>query len=82
VSSPARLLVGRQGIFTGDFELVAYELLFRAPGRLGLRVDLWNQAQQDRATDHVIAAAFRDAPDIAPGLPVSINFTRSYLIGF
>ena len=76
-----RVLVGRQGIFSGAFELVAYELLFRAPGRLGLRVDLWNQSQQNRATDHVIAAAFRDGPDIAPELAVSINFTRSYLVG-
>ena len=75
------MLVGRQGIFTGTFELVAYELFFRAPGRLGLRVDLWNQTQQDRATDHVIAAAFREGADIAPNHPVSINFTRSYLVG-
>jgi EAL and modified HD-GYP domain-containing signal transduction protein len=59
---------------------VAYELLFRAPGRSGLRIDLWNQRQQDRATEHVIAAAFLDGPDIAPSLPVSINFTRSYLV--
>jgi EAL and modified HD-GYP domain-containing signal transduction protein len=76
-----RVLVGRQGIFTAARELVAYELLFRAPGRMGLRIDLWNQRQQDRATEHVIAAAFRRDPDIAPDLPVSINFTRSYLVG-
>jgi EAL and modified HD-GYP domain-containing signal transduction protein len=75
-----RILVGRQGIFTGSRELVAYELLFRAPGRLGLRIDLWNQRQQDRATEHVIAAAFLPGPDIAPGLVVSINFTKSYLV--
>ena len=75
-----RVLVGRQGIFTGSRELVAYELLFRAPGRLGLRIDLWNQRQQDRATEHVIAAAFLAGPDIAPGRVVSINFTRSYLV--
>ena len=79
-AAQTRVLVGRQGIFTDDRELVAYELLFRAPGRLGLRIDLWNQRQQDRATEHVIAAAFLDGPDIAPGLPVSINFTRSYLV--
>lgn len=72
--------MGRQGIFTAARELVAYELLFRAPGRSGLRIDLWNQRQQDRATEHVIAAAFLDGPDIAPSLPVSINFTRSYLV--
>lgn len=75
-----RVLVGRQGIFTADRRLVAYELFFRAPGRQGLRIDLWNQHQQDRATEHVIAAAFGTGPDIAPGLPVTINFTRSYLL--
>jgi EAL and modified HD-GYP domain-containing signal transduction protein len=74
------VLVGRQGIFTGSFELAAYELLFRAPGRLGLRIDLWNQRQQDRATEHVIAAAFHGDTPIAPHLPVTINFTRSYLV--
>ena len=79
-AAQTRILVGRQGIFNDDFELIAYELLFRAPGRLGLRIDLWNQRQQDRATEHVIAAAFLDGPDIAPNLPVSINFTRSYLV--
>ena len=79
-AAETRILVGRQGIFTGDRELVAYELLFRAPGRLGLRIDLWNQRQQDRATEHIIAAAFGNRPDIAPGLAVSINFTRSYLV--
>lgn len=79
-ATQTRVLVGRQGIFTSDRELVAYELLFRAPGRLGLRIDLWNQRQQDRATEHVIAAAFRDGPDISPERPVSINFTRSYLV--
>lgn len=75
-----RVLVGRQGIFTANHGLFGFELLFRAPGRTGLRIDLWNQRQQDRATEHVIAAAFLDGPDIAPSLPVSINFTRSYLV--
>ena len=79
-AAQTRILVGRQGIFNAEFELLAYELLFRAPGRLGLRIDLWNQRQQDRATEHVIAAAFLDGPDIAPDRPVSINFTRSYLV--
>jgi len=75
-----RVLVGRQGIFTAARDLVGYELLFRAPGRQGLRVDLWNALQQDRATEHVIAAAFAEGPDIGPSLPVFINFTRSYLV--
>lgn len=79
-ATETRVLVGRQGIFTAARELVAYELLFRAPGRQGLRVDLWNARQQDRATEHVIAAAFAAGPDITPELPAFINFTRSYLV--
>ena len=75
-----RILLGRQGIFTADHDLVAYELLFRAPGRVGLRVDLWNARQQDRATEHVIAAAFH-APQRPPiDLLAFVNFTRSYLV--
>jgi c-di-GMP-related signal transduction protein len=61
-------------------DLVAYELLFRAPGHSGLRIDLWNQRQQDRATEHVIAAALHGDSPIAAARPVSINFTRSYLM--
>ncbi|WP_297084834.1 EAL and HDOD domain-containing protein [uncultured Demequina sp.] len=75
-----RVLLGRQGIFTADRELVGYELLFRAPGQIGLRVDLWSARQQDRATEHVIAAAFH----VAGGQPLDrvgfVNFTRSYLV--
>jgi EAL and modified HD-GYP domain-containing signal transduction protein len=74
------LLVGRQGIFRADFSLAAYELLFRAPGRPGLRIDLWNSTQQDRATEHVIATAFHRGVDIAPGAPTFVNFTRGYLL--
>jgi EAL and modified HD-GYP domain-containing signal transduction protein len=74
------VLVGRQGIFTAHRELAGYELLFRAPGRMGLRVDLWNARQQDRATEHVLAAAFMEGGDITSGLPAFVNFTRSYLV--
>lgn len=75
-----RVLLGRQGIFTPDRGLYGYELLFRAPGRMGLRVDLWNARQQDRATEHVIAAAFH-APECEPiDMLAFINFTRSYLV--
>ena len=75
-----RVLLGRQGIFTADRSLFGYELLFRAPGRIGLRVDLWNALQQDRATEHVIAAAFH-APECGPLDRLGfVNFTRSYLV--
>lgn len=75
-----RVLVGRQGIFRRDLSLAGFELLFRAPGRLGLRVDLWNPDQQNRATEHVLAAAFFGGPDLGHGLPLFVNCTRSYLV--
>lgn len=75
-----RVLLGRQGIFSRGRELLGFELLFRAPGREGLRVDLWNARQQDRATEHVLAAAFFGGADISEGLPLFVNFTRSYLV--
>jgi c-di-GMP-related signal transduction protein len=74
------VLVGRQGIFRHDFSLAAYEMLFRAPGRLGLRIDLWNSTQQDRATEHVIAATFHRGVDVTGDVPAFINFTRGLLL--
>ncbi|HEX7589917.1 MAG TPA: EAL domain-containing protein [Demequinaceae bacterium] len=79
-STVPRVLLGRQGIFSDARELVGFELLFRAPGREGLRVDLWNARQQDRATEHVLAAAFFGGADVSEGLPLFVNFTRSYLV--
>jgi EAL and modified HD-GYP domain-containing signal transduction protein len=79
-STRRRVLVGRQGIFRADFSLAAYEMLFRAPGRLGLRIDLWNSTQQDRATEHVIAATFHRGVAVADGVPAFINFTRGLLL--
>lgn len=75
-----RVLVGRQGIFSADLGLAAYEMLFRAPGRQGLRIDLWNSTQQDRATEHVIAATFHRRLDVVGEVPAFINFTRGYLL--
>ncbi len=66
---PRRVLLGRQGIFTVARELCGFELLFRAPDRAGLRIDLWNARQQDRATEHVLAAAFFAGPDVSEGPP-------------
>ncbi len=79
-SAVPRVLLGRQGIFSDTRELVGFELLFRAPGREGLRVDLWNARQQDRATEHVLAAAFFGGVDVSEGLPLFVNCTRSYLV--
>lgn len=79
-SERLRILVGRQGIFREDLSLAAYEMLFRAPGRMGLRIDLWNSTQQDRATEHVIAATFHRDVEVVGSLPAFINFTRGYLL--
>jgi len=37
-----RPVIGRQAIFDRERRVFGYELLFRAPGRLNLRIDLWN----------------------------------------
>lgn len=79
-SSQRQVVVGRQAIFTSDRSVFGYELLFRAPGRLNLRIDLWNSWQQDRATEHVLAAAFLHGNDITDNLPSFVNFTRTYLL--
>ena len=78
--SPRAVVVGRQAIFDRERSVFGYELLFRAPGRLNLRIDLWNSWQQDRATEHVLAAAFLHGEDITDSLPSFVNFTRSYLL--
>jgi EAL and modified HD-GYP domain-containing signal transduction protein len=79
-SSPRQVVVGRQAIFDRDRSIFGYELLFRAPGRINLRIDLWNPWQQDRATEHVLAAAFFHGTDISGKLPSFVNFTRTYLL--
>lgn len=75
-----RALVGRQGIFTASGDIAGHELLYRATGLEGARVDLWPRRLQDRATEHVIAAAFWRHPDITTPHPAFINVTRSYLL--
>lgn len=78
---PDPIHVGRQGVYTSDGGLFGYELLFRAAGLPGAHVDQWTAAEQDLATEHVIAAAFHQGRDITNGLDVSVNFTGSYLLG-
>ncbi|WP_062378552.1 EAL and HDOD domain-containing protein [Demequina pelophila] len=79
---PPRLpaLVGRQGIFTADGERAGYELLYRAHLHDTSRVDLWPADAQDRATEHVIAAAFWRSPDITVPHPAFVNVTRGFLM--
>lgn len=72
--------MGRQGVFDAAGVLQGYELLFRAAGLKGARVDLWGAEDQNLATEHVIAAAFHQGTDVSNGRDVSINFTGEYLI--
>ncbi len=73
-------IVGRQGIFSRAGEVRGHELLYRAPGHDSLPIDMWPPRLQDRATEHVIAAAFWRDPDITAPHPAFINFTRTYLL--
>ncbi len=75
-----RALVARQGIFTRDGDARGHELLYRASGGTPVPVDRWCADDQDRATEHVLAAAFWRHPDITSPLPAFVNFTGSYLV--
>lgn len=76
----ARVHVARQGIFTHAGEIAGHELLYRTAGHHGLAIDQWPARLQDRATEHVIAAAFWREPDITAPHPAFINVTRSFLL--
>ncbi|WP_052405529.1 EAL domain-containing protein [Demequina mangrovi] len=77
---PPRALVGRQGIFTRDGDPRGHELLYRAEHPAPTSVDRWSAEDQDRATEHVIAATFFRHPDITAPLPAFVNFTGTYLL--
>jgi c-di-GMP-related signal transduction protein len=79
-SSPAPTLVGRQGVYLADGSLCGYELLFRAAGQQGAQADLWDECDQDLATEHVIAAGFHQGVDVTDGRDASVNFTGAYLL--
>jgi EAL and modified HD-GYP domain-containing signal transduction protein len=80
-SAPAGLVrnvrVGRQGIYDGTRQLLAYELRFRAQDGGG------DAAAGERATTQVISSTFGTfgLDNIANGRPVFINFTRPFLTG-
>ena len=78
-----RVLLGRQGIFTGAGAVFGYELYFRSPHPAPLHVDHWTAEQQDEATAHVVHATFTGpgVTSVARDRRVFVNFTRSYLVG-
>ena len=77
-----RMLLGRQGIFTGSGDVFGYELFFRSPHPAPLHVDHWTQDQQDHATAHVLHATFAGpgVTSVAGDRRIFVNFTRSYLV--
>lgn len=77
-----RVLLGRQGIFSGAGDVFGYELYFRSPHHAPLHVDHWTAEQQDSATAHVIHATFAGpgVSSVARDRRVFVNFTRSYLV--
>lgn len=77
-----RVLVGRQTIFAHEHRVHGYELFFRSATRGHVHVDRWSARQQDRATGHVISAAFSGAGlrSLAADRHVFVNFTRSFLV--
>lgn len=78
-----RVLLGRQGIFTGRGDVFGYELCYRSDDRTAAQVSEGRSAeQQDHATRHVIRAAFAGpgVSSVARDRRVFVNFPRSYLV--
>lgn len=77
--TPAR--VGLQGIHDAQRRIVAYELLFRAPGATS--ASLHGVEENDRATAQVITSTFGEfgAQEIADGNVLFLNTTRAFFTG-
>ncbi|RYV52551.1 EAL domain-containing protein [Pengzhenrongella frigida] len=77
-----RMLLGRQGIFTGSGDVLGYELYFRSPHPAPLHVDHWTAEQQNAATAHVLHTTFAGpgVSSVAGDRRIFVNFTRSYLV--
>ncbi|WP_028046691.1 EAL domain-containing protein [Cellulomonas sp. URHE0023] len=78
-SSPARLPIARQPIWTSDGRLFGNEFLYRSANGLPAQVDRWRSDRQDVATASVLDVLFGDGP---PGdhHPAFVNVTRSFVV--
>ena len=78
-SSP--VLVARQGIFSAQGGVFAYQLSFRSGGRSNPR--RWTPDVHERATSHVLRATFArdDLESLAEGRHVGVRCPRGYLVG-
>ena len=77
------VLVARQGIFTEQGRTFAYELSFRSPAHHPEQVSGWGPRQHERATAHVLSAAFGRAnlERLARGRMLFVRCPRAYLVG-
>lgn len=77
------VLVARQGIFTERGRSFAYELSFRSPAHHPEQASGWGPRQHERATAHVLSAAFGRAnlERLAHGRPLLVRCPRAYLVG-
>ena len=78
-STPARLPIARQPIWTSDGRLYGNEFLYRSRDGLPAQVDRWRSDRQDVATACVLDVLFGDGP---PGdhHPAFVNVTRSFIV--
>jgi len=78
-STPARLPIARQPIWTSDGRLYGNEFLYRSRDGLPAQVDRWRSDRQDVATACVLDVLFGDGP---PGdhHPAFVNVTRSFVV--
>jgi EAL and modified HD-GYP domain-containing signal transduction protein len=78
LQAASRLPVARQPIWTPDGALVGHEYLYRSEAGLPAGVDLWVDAQQERASASVLASVFAGEGPQGDQL-VFVNVTRSFL---
>ena len=78
-STPAKLPIARQPIWTSDGRLYGNEFLYRSRDGLPAQVDRWRSDRQDVATACVLDVLFGDGPP-ADLRPAFVNVTRSFVV--
>ncbi|WP_028048776.1 EAL domain-containing protein [Cellulomonas sp. URHD0024] len=78
-TTPSKLPIARQPIWTSDGRLFGNEFLYRSRDGLPAQVDRWRSDRQDIATASVLDVLFGDGP---PGdtNPAFVNVTRSFVV--
>ena len=78
-TTPSKLPIARQPIWTVDGRLYGNEFLYRSRDGLPAQVDRWRSDRQDVATASVLDVLFGDGPpsDLHPAF---VNVTRSFIV--